>query len=200
MKLYYTPNSPFARIARIALRESGLVSSVSELVAANRQPDNPVLHHSPIGRVPVLVDGDIVITETKHVFDYIAEISKSLDMQEAASTDWKEIGQQGQILGFIEGIASWVRENRRNPEIRSDFLTGVEFDRSKRCLSYLDREAVSGQLPNFPVFRGVVLASGLGLMDLHEFHLDWRTDYSFLAAWFDRQAGRSSMRETAPML
>src|SRR5688500_14709720 len=52
MILFYSQNSPYSRIARIALRESGLISIASERLAANRQPDNPVLEYSPVGRVP----------------------------------------------------------------------------------------------------------------------------------------------------
>jgi len=198
MKLYYSQNSPFARIARIALRESGMLSSASEELAANRQPDNPVLKHSLVGRVPTLVDGDVVITEAKYVFSYLAEKSGSAAMLAETKLDWKEIGQEGQILGFVDGVACWVRENRRNSASRSKFLVDVEIARPKRCFNYLEREANAYRLPDFPAFRGIVLAAGLGLMDLHKFYPDWRSKYQTLSAWFEIQEMRSSMRETTP--
>jgi glutathione S-transferase len=64
MKLFYTPDSPYARTARIALREYGLLASCEEIIAANRQPNNPVLEFSPVGRVPTLVADGFVITES----------------------------------------------------------------------------------------------------------------------------------------
>lgn len=176
-----------------------MLSSVSEKLAANRLPDNPVLNHSPVGRVPTLVDDDVVITEAKYVFGYLAEKSGSATMLSATKLRWEEIGQEGQILGFIEGIASRVRENRRNPSFRSEFLIGVEIERLKRCLNYLEREASAHRLPDFPAFRGIALAAGLGLMDLHRFHPSWRTEYQRLSTWFEIQEMRTSMKETAPI-
>ncbi|GAB5469598.1 MAG: hypothetical protein Kilf2KO_26280 [Rhodospirillales bacterium] len=199
MKLYYSRNSPFARIARLALREGGLLASVSEVAAANRRSDNPVLDHSPVGRVPTLVDGDLVVTEARYVYDYIAERSGFAALQTAARATWRERAQEGQILGFVEGIASWVREMRRAPADRSAFLIAVEQDRSTRCLTHLETEATAGRLPDFPAFASLALASGLGLMDLHRFRPDWRRDHPALGAWFDPKAARSSMRETAPL-
>ena len=160
--------------------------------------NNPVLDHSPVGRVPTLVDDDVVVTEAKYVFVYLAEKSGAAAMQSAKNLDWQEIGQEGQILGFVDGIASWVRENRRNPNFRSEFLIDVETERLERCLSYLEREAIAHRLPDFPVFRGIALAAGLGLMDLHKFHPGWRTKYQRLSTWFELQERRTSMRETAP--
>lgn len=46
MQLFYSPNSPYARIARVALRETGLIEIAEETPARNRRPDNPVLAHS----------------------------------------------------------------------------------------------------------------------------------------------------------
>ncbi len=182
----------------MGVRESGLVSTVTELLAANRQPDNPVLQFSPVGRVPALVAGDLVITEARHVFDYLAEASGSAYMQFHDGNDWMAISQEGQILGFVDGIANWVRENRREPDKRSKFLIDVEIDRSGRCLSYLENEAASLRLPDFPAFRSLALAAGLGLMDFHRFFPDWRSEYQTLSTWFERQEGRASMKETAP--
>lgn len=198
MQLYFSQNSPFARIARIAAREMGLIQIITEFPAANRQPDNPVLRYSPVGRVPTLVDGKIVITETKNVVQYLAAQPKARAVASVISSDWQDIMQEGQILGFIDGIASWVREDRREPECRSTHLIEVERDRSKRCLAHLENGAASEKLGDFPIFRFIALAAGLDLMDFHQFHPAWRTDYPKLASWFVVQASRQSMRETAP--
>ncbi|MBE1293071.1 MAG: hypothetical protein GJ677_11325 [Rhodobacteraceae bacterium] len=196
MKLFYSQNSPFARIARLALRESGLKSKVSELLAANREPDNPVLEYSPVGRVPTLVDGDFVVTEAKNVFAYLVAKSNLDAFCQEPSNGWEELCQEGQILGFLDGIASWVRENRRSEGGRSDFLIQVEMDRSVRCLEFLDGEADGGRIPEFPVFRSLALAAALGLMDFHRYHPEWRKEYASLSNWFARQEQRDSMRET----
>lgn len=199
MQLFYSRNSPYARIARIAVRESGLADRVEERLAANRQPDNPVLAHSPVGRVPALIDGGLVITEARNVFTYLAESSGHPAMGTTDRPDWPAIMREGQIVGFVDGIAAWVRENRRPPERRSSFLLQVEADRSRRCLAWLEEQAAAGHLDPFPRFAAVALAVGLDLMRFHGFHPEWLDRYPALARWFEAQEVRPSMRQTAPV-
>jgi glutathione S-transferase len=198
MKLYYSQNSPFSRIARIAVRELGMVSFVEELLAANREPDNPVLVFSPVGRVPTLLDRKLVITETKNVVQYLA-LQSNVENEVVMTSDWDELMQEGQILGFVDGVGCWVRENRRDPGFVSPFLIDVEFERSKRCLSYLENEAQENRLGAFPQFRFMVLAAGLDLMNFHQFHSGWQEEHPALADWFEMLKSRPSMLETAPV-
>jgi glutathione S-transferase len=201
MKLFYTPNSPYARTARIALREYGLLATTEEAVAANREPDNPVLAFNPVGRVPTLVAGGLVITEAPRIFAYIRQVSgKSMPRPETVSPDWEAVAQEGQILGFLEGIAFWVRENRRPVEHRSASLIDVEIDRAGRCLAHLNGNARRQHLPDVTEFRGAALAAALDLMDLHRLKPAWRTEHEALSAWLQRQASRSSLQQTVPKL
>ena len=198
MKLFYTPNSPYARIARLALIEAGIAASVEHIVALNRQDDNPVLDFSPVGRVPTLVDGGLVITEARNVVDYIAAKSGCTAMRAPSAGDWTAVGQEGLILGFLEGIAFRVRENRRGEMMSADLIE-VEIKRCERCLTALNAEALSGMLQPFPVFRSMALASALDLMDLHCFAPQWQSRFPDLWVWFEALAQRPSMQETRPL-
>lgn len=198
MKLFYTPNSPYARTARIALREYGLLAGCEEIIAANRQPDNPVLEFSPVGRVPTLVANGLVITESRAFFDYIKECSSVGLSASNGRRDWQAETQEGQIVGFLDGVAVWIREKRRSPDQRSDFMLQVEVDRAVRCLRYLNGEAVDRRLPDVAQFGGAALASALDLMTLHGLFRDWRAEHEALWAWLDEQAGRPSMQATVP--
>ncbi|MFC4724747.1 glutathione S-transferase family protein [Glycocaulis abyssi] len=196
MILFYTPNSPYARTARIALREWKVLEAAEERLAANREADNPVLEFSPVGRVPTLVHAGLVITEARSVFAYIRNFAGGGNAGEA---DWKMVAEEGQIAGFLEGIAFWVREKRRTPESRSDVLLKVERDRMMRCLNHLDTLAATAALPDVSQFRGATLASALHLMDAHQFCRDWKNNKA-LTAWFEQQRDRPSMRETEPQI
>ena len=56
MKLLFTRNSPYARRARIAVREAGLLNEVEELDISPREENlDTLLAHSPAAKVPVLV-------------------------------------------------------------------------------------------------------------------------------------------------
>ena len=200
MILFYTPNSPYARTARIALREWNVLEQAEERPAANRETDNPVLEFSPVGKVPTLVHGDLVITEARNVFAYIKDIASAEVRERNAETRWAAVAEEGQIAGFLEGIASWVREDRRAREERSDFLLAVERNRMLRCLHFLNNLAIARPLPTVSEFRGSALASALHLMEMHGFCPNWKRKNQALAAWFGSQLDRRSMQETAPRL
>src|SRR5918995_1624473 len=58
MKLYITPGSPYARMARIVILEKGLESRVEIIVAKTRVADSPYYGINPSGRVPYLECAD----------------------------------------------------------------------------------------------------------------------------------------------
>ena len=174
------------------------MAEVEERMAANRAPDNPVLIHSPVGRVPTLVVGELVITEARYIYDFLTKKSTNPDFVSIPPLDVKAVSQEGQILGFMDGIACWVRENRREISMRSMFLVDVERDRSLRCLMSLERVAQKMDLPDFATFRGMALAAGLDLMQFNGFHPDWQAKHPHLAGWFSEVKLRRSMIETAP--
>ena len=57
MKLYITPGSPYARMARIVVIEKGLESRVEVIPAHTRRTDSPYYKINPSGRVPYLMAG-----------------------------------------------------------------------------------------------------------------------------------------------
>ena len=67
MKLYITPGSPYARMARIVVLEKGLQSRVEIIVAQTRRADSPYYRINPSGRVPYLVGDDGVRLEESAV-------------------------------------------------------------------------------------------------------------------------------------
>src|SRR5262249_48190930 len=58
MKLYITPGSPYARIARIVVFEKQLEDRVELVVAQTRSVDSPYYRIAASGRVPYLVRDD----------------------------------------------------------------------------------------------------------------------------------------------
>jgi glutathione S-transferase len=67
MKLYITPASPYARMARIMVIEKGLESRVEIITAQTRLTDSPYYKINPSGRVPYLIRGDGVGLEESAV-------------------------------------------------------------------------------------------------------------------------------------
>ena len=75
MHLLYSAASPFARIVRIALPETGLDGRVTKQELSRQRlysPESDVLALNPVGRVPTLrLDDGMILTESKLILDFI---------------------------------------------------------------------------------------------------------------------------------
>ncbi len=201
MKLYYSKNSPYARVVRVAAIECGIADEIEHVAVVNRTPDNPLLAHSPVCRVPTLVCDDLVLGEARNIcayFDHIAGRSTFLAYNE--SERWQELAFESMVVGFLDGIVAWARENRRDDSERSAFILDVERQRAERCINHFEttfqRERAPKQAWNFCT---ITLASALGLVEYAGFHDDWASNHPALAKWFEEQDRRASMKATRPV-
>ena len=209
MKLFTTPNSPYARIARIAAIEAGLVERIEEIRVVNRSPDSPLLAYSPVCRVPTLVDGALVLGESRSIcgyFDRLTGQARCFPTAQAddwqaddwQADDWQARALEGMVIGFLDGVAVWNRELRRDAAAQSAFLLEVEALRAGRCLAYLEPVCPADPTAWPWDFTRTALAATLGILDHGLPELDWRPAHPRLAAWFETASARSSMRATRP--
>lgn len=76
MRLYHFPLSSNARRARMTAIQLGVpVEEVLVDLAKGQQKTPEYLALNPSGRVPVLVDGDFVLTESHAIMAYLADVS-----------------------------------------------------------------------------------------------------------------------------
>jgi glutathione S-transferase len=95
MKLYITPGSPYARMARIVVLEKKLESRVEIVFAKTRAAGSPYYAINPSGRVPYLVrDDGVGMEESALICDYLDRLA-SRRWRGACSTGWRS------------GVASW---------------------------------------------------------------------------------------------
>ena len=125
MRLFYSAGSPFARIVRIALLETGLdEKTIKQDISRQRlySAESDVLAVNPVGRVPTLVlDDGTILTEANLILRYIDAMSPSRELLSLDGSDeWRILSEMGQAWGLLEGIVSWVRALRLpNPESAS---------------------------------------------------------------------------------
>ncbi|MCG8596293.1 MAG: glutathione S-transferase [Kiloniellales bacterium] len=199
MKLFVTPNSPYARIARIAATEAGLTERIEEIRVVNRSPDSPLLAYSPVCRVPTLVEGALVLGESRTICAYFDRVTgQARCFPEGRADDWQARALEGLVTGFLDGVAVWNRELRREPAARSAFLLEVELRRAERCLDRLEVLCPAAPAEWPWDFTRIALAATLGILDHGLPALDWRQGRPRLAAWFAAASARPAMRATAP--
>lgn len=199
MKLFYSQNSPYARVARIAVLESLLANKVKHIRVVNRTRDNPLCDISPTCRVPTLVDGDLVLGETRHICAYLDHLQDRAQFFPEGPTDWQRISIESVVLAFLDSIVAQVSETRRPSNAYSDKRIEWEQEKTENCLNLFD-EVIQTNPDQFLSwdYTNISLAVALSLMDFHSFRPNWRSKRIVLARWLDKTSGFKSMMETVP--
>ncbi len=201
MKLYITPGSPYARMARVVVQEKKLEDRVEIIEAQTRTENSPYYEINPSGRVPYLVlDDGSGLEESALVCRYLDALDGAPTLDSAPDApDWELPRLEAMARSLLDGIGVWSREFVYRPaEIRSDFIIGHETARAMRMLDVFERE-IDNPVLNGPLnMAQLTLACALHGRDLLAGGVDWRGDRPKLAAWVDRIGERRSFASTKP--
>jgi glutathione S-transferase len=199
MKLYITPGSPYARMARIVVLEKGLERRVEVITAQTRAADSPYYRINPSGRVPYLIREDGVgLEESAVICDYLDSLDgKPVCGLPGGGQAWEARRLEALARSLLDGVAVWGRELVRPENERSPTVIQHEARRSERLADAWDGEIGS------PLMHGglnriqLTLACALGF-EARIPGFRWRAGHPGLTAWFERIAARPSLAATAP--
>lgn len=192
MKLLCTPNSLYSRIIRIVAIEMDVKLAV-EFVGV-RENANTLLNYNPAGMVPTLVLEDgTVISESRLICEHIQAKSLPNILAEVGDTESRSL--EGLVGGFIDGIAVWVREDRRNISEQSPGVLTLERARAERCLEYFNGKI--RLLPKTINYSVISLICGLELMEMRVNH-SWYLSYPVLASWYEKFKALPAFEATRP--
>jgi glutathione S-transferase len=199
MKLYITPGSPYARIARVVILEKGLESRVETIAAQTRLADSPYYSINPSGRVPYLVrDDGVGLEESAVICAWLDHLDgkPAFDLP-AGDQAWEARRLEALARSMLDGLSVWNREIARPQNERSPTIIRHEANRSARMADLWEAEI------DHPLMRGalnlaqITLACALGL-EARIPDLRWRPGHPKLCDWFARIAARPSLAATAP--
>jgi glutathione S-transferase len=199
VKLYVTPGSPYARMARIVVLEKGLEHRVETIVAKTRIADSPYYAVNPSGRVPYLLcDNGVGLEESALICAYLDQLDGKPALHLPRDGDsWEALRLEALARSMLDGLSVWGREILRPENERSPGVIRHETDRARRMADVWEREI------DHPLMRGalnmiqITLACALGL-EARNPGFRWRTGRPKLSEWFDRVAERPSFTATAP--
>ena len=195
MKLYCTPGSPYARMARIVVIEKGLERRVEVVMAKTRTAGSPYYRINPSGRVPYLVRDDGVGMEESGV---ICAYLDQLDGKPVLQLDgWEARRLEGLARSYLDGLCVWMRELYRPQHERSPTTIRHETDRAARLADVWEREIRHEPLRGPLNMVQLTLACALAL-ELRMPDLDWRSGHPELCAWYAPFAARASFQATEP--
>ena len=199
MKLYITPGSPYARIARIVVLEKGLENRVEIEAAQTRIMDSPYYRINPSGRVPYLVrDDGPGLEESGVICRYLDHLDgrPAFDLP-AGDQAWEALRLGALATSFLDGLSVWLREARRPESEQSSTTLAHEADRARRLAGHWEVEI------DHPMMRGplnlaqITLVCALGL-ETRNPGFRWREGHPKLRDWYDRMAARPSVARTVP--
>jgi glutathione S-transferase len=199
MKLYISPGSPYARMARIVVLEKGLESRVEIIPAQTRLADSPYYRINPSGRVPYLMrDDGVGLEESAVICAYLDNLDgkPAFDLP-AGDQAWGARRLEALARSMVDGLTVWSREVTRPENERSPTVIQHESDRSRRMADLWELEI------DHPLMRGalnmaqITLGCALGL-EARNPHLHWRPSHPKLCDWFGPIAARPSFAATAP--
>ncbi len=199
MKLYITPGSPYARIARIVIIEKVLESRVEIVIAQTRRVDSPYYDINPSGRVPYLLrDDGVGLEESSVICAYLDHLDgkPAFDLP-AGDQGWEARRLEALARSMLDGLAVWGREILRPEGERSPTLIQHETERSRRMADHwetvIDNALMHGALNMAQFTLGCALAIEARIPDFR-----WRPGHPKLCDWFGRIAARPSFAATAP--
>src|SRR3954462_7015707 len=111
MKLYCSPGSPYARMARIVVIEKQLGSRVEVIFAKTRAKGSPYYAINPSGRVPYLVrDDGVGLEESALICSYLDQLGGEPHFQ---ISGWDARRLEALARSMLDGLAVWGRELAR---------------------------------------------------------------------------------------
>jgi glutathione S-transferase len=204
MRLLYSASSPYARMVRIALLETGLDARVIKQEVTRTQlysAESDVLAFNPVGRVPTLVlDDGTILTESKLILDYVDAFNPGPRLLPRDGSDgWRTMAEMGQASGLLDGIVTWSRALASPEPQHASAIIVRETTRVQRAADALEVAVANGAYAGPMNAAQIVLGTALGLVEPRLPVWKWREGRASLAAWYDSIAMRSSFRSTEPL-
>jgi glutathione S-transferase len=200
MKLYMHPASPFARKARIIIRELDLTRVVEEIVV-NPAASEELRRINPLGKIPVLVlkDGSTLL-DSPVICEYLNDLGggnffPGYTVWREVSARWRALTLQALGDGICDAAVARVYEGRRPPENQHEPTIHKYLAAVTRSLDALEHARFTAD----PTIGEIAVACALGYLDFRLPELNWRDNRPVLRDWYEKFAQFPSMKDTWPV-
>lgn len=198
MKLFYTPTSPYARKARIVIRERGLMNQSEEILATPYQDDPKLLAVNPAGLVPTLaLDDGTSLIDSILICEYLDATANGPQLRHAHGQErWNDQHATTLAQTIMDFAVAATMEDRRTDGVPSSSFIARKKEKIKRCLLSLAEK--SNAPTNSPSLGDIATVCALSYLDLRLSDLDWRTQRSDLIDWHIQIESRPAFTQTLP--
>lgn len=197
MKLIYSGISPYARAARMVVRELGLTQKVEEV---EYHPfDNPpeLIDANPLCKVPCLIDDNgMSIFDSQVICEYFDQFEQeSSRLFKDVNADWQLKTLYSLTRGLLDTAVA-LQQDKMRGEGQSDFWQERFNKALDRGLGYLQTH-----LASYPKRFEILSINTVALVNYVEYrHPEYRILEKFtkLQLWYAELQNRSSVAQTVP--
>jgi glutathione S-transferase len=196
MKLFFAAGSPYARIVRVVLRETGLIARVPEEEVTLRDPRSALLPFNPGGKVPtLLLDDGTTLTESLLVLAYLDTRHGGRRLLPMDGSDgWKTLANLGRAYAFLDAVTVWNRELRFG--LKAPGVIALETARADRAADAFEIALGEGAYGGPIDAAQIVLGAALENTARRHKVWAWRPGRPRLSAFLDEIARRPSFTAT----
>lgn len=198
MQLYYTPVSPYAR--KVIMLAKLLDLHDLELVRVNPLVDDAFRKINPLGKVPVLIDGDMSLFESHLIAEYLDDKSSANGGKSyfQRNTPSYYAIQRAHALadGVLDAAVATVMELRRKDAEHSAFWLERWHVGMVHAIENMGTDSLgtSDQIH----IGTIATVSALGYLDFRLSPLNWRECNPALRDWYDAMGSQPWVRATVP--
>jgi glutathione S-transferase len=196
--LYFSHASPYARKARIVLRERDLLGLVTEIDTKPLLDPANLRAANPLGKVPALTrPGAPPLFDSPVICAYLDRLGPMAPLLPSeGEAHWRVRRLEALSDGVMDCAVSLRIEDVREQGLRN----GEWIARWKRSIANaLDVAAQDMQsAPEGFDLGAISLVCALSYLDYRHAALAWRQGRPLLGAWFDQAGTRLSVQDTAP--
>ncbi len=196
MKLYYSPNSPYARKVRVLAIERGMADQIELVEVSTADLDGPLPSVNPLAKVPVLDAGaDGIIHDSPVICEYLDGYTSSATGPGKA-IDLADKCFAATAHGMLDAGYAVRMEKTRPEHLQWQDWKDKQFGKIDRTLDQI--EANPQMLPGEPTIGAIALACTLEWLDFRHPEGKWLANRPNLKQWATAFSARPSMQQTRP--
>ncbi|MBU2992206.1 glutathione S-transferase [Octadecabacter sp. 1_MG-2023] len=198
MKLIMSPPSPFARKARVLLRETGLIDRVEEQQVSstplNSAPE--ILAANPLGKIPALIREDgPAIYDSRVITRYLDDIADT-NLYPKVSL-YEVLTLEATAEAVMEACIGITYDARFRPDMNAPEWTEAQWGKAARAIAAINTRWMS-HLKGPLNMAQIAVSCALAYVDLRHDSRNWRHGNESLAEWQADFEARDSMLATKP--
>jgi glutathione S-transferase len=201
MKLYSNPASPFARKARIVVRELNLTKVVEEVNVPREGLGDAFRSINPLGKIPVLAlkDGSTLF-DSPVICEYLNDLGggkffPGRSLLRENSGHWRALTLQALGDGICDAAVARNVEVMRPKALQSEAAIQKYLNAVMVSLDVLEHTRFTAKI----TIGEITVACALGYLDFRLPELAWRETRPNLRDWYEKFAQYPAMKATWPV-